>query len=249
MFLCHAATDVHMVHLWCTYGALMVLLFWFVCKFLWSKFDLCPGMGNDSLAICMSKKTPQKWSAEEQCEWNISCTMSYLLFLQLWTLTLLVQAAFQTQTQKIPVGNLKKSGSWESFAEFSVCLIWALLENIWKRKVLLVTASAWIFEGVGILLEYIFDALQRHGPVPAPLLGSLCAGWFARWLWWLHGKVGKVATWVAYYCRGGSKTGHCNWICKLHDRNLAKQQGNNFDDVIFLLSQLRKKVLICWIRI
>jgi hypothetical protein len=30
---------------------------------------------------------------------------------------------------------------------------------------------------------------------------------------------------------------------------LAKQQGNNFDDVIFLLSQLRKKVLICWIRI
>ena len=129
---CWCAYGALMVHLWCTYGALMVLLFWFVCN-LWSKFALCPGMGNDSLAICMSKKTPQKWSAEEQCEWNISCTMSYL-FLQPWTLTLLVQAAFQTQTQKIPVGILKKSCSWESFAEFSFCLIWALLENIWNRK-------------------------------------------------------------------------------------------------------------------
>ena len=27
---------------------------------------------------------------------------------------------------------------------------------------------------------------------------------------------------MAHYCRGGSKTGHCNWICELHDGNLGK---------------------------
>ena len=126
-----------LLRIWCTYGAPAVLSWCscsdFLAHFLWSKFDLCPGMGKDSLAICMSKKTQRKWSAEEQCEWrgtshpgcHICC---------FWSLNNDIvgsSCCAKHRLKRSQLAILRKSGPW-ALENLLLSLVFAWSGHCWK---------------------------------------------------------------------------------------------------------------------
>ena len=216
----------------------MVLLFWFVCN-LWSKFALCPGMGNDSLAICMSKKTPQKWSAEEQCEWkHLMHDVIFVVFAAL-DFDIVGSSCFPNTDSKDPSWYFEKIHALENLL---LSLVFAWFEHCWKTygtaKVLLVTASAWIFEGVGI---YFW---RFTTPWASP-----CAS-FGQLVHWVIRKMTLVTPWKSW--QGGNMSGILLPRRKQNRplqldlqtpwQKLGKATGQQFRWCEFLLSQLRRRV-------
>ena len=82
---CCCAYGALMVHLWCTCGALMVLLFWFLCTFLVIQIRSLSWHGQRFPCHMHEQKDPAQmisWRAMRMKR-NISSRMSYLLFLKL----------------------------------------------------------------------------------------------------------------------------------------------------------------------